>query len=70
MSFDLGEYSIVSFAVPKASPTKGGRDHIYLQGQEDGVVYELIWNPGEIRAMLCEILGKRGSIPTEVCEKV
>ena len=68
MSFDLAEYSIGSFAVPKGSPTNGGRDHIYLQGQEDGVVYKLIWNPDEIKAMLCEILRKQDYMPTEVCE--
>ena len=70
MSFDLGDYSIGSFAVPKGSPTNGGQDHIYLQGQEDGVVYRLIWNPGEIKAMLCEILRKQDYMPTEVCEQV
>ena len=70
MNFDLGEYSIGSFAVPKGSPTNGGQDHIYLQGQEDGVVYRLIWNPADIKSMLCEILRKQDYMPTEVCEQV
>ena len=70
MSFDLAEYSIGSFAIPKGSPVPRIRDHIYLQGQEGGVVYELVWNPADIKSMLCEILHKQDYMPTEVCEKV
>ena len=62
------DYSIGSFAFPKGSPTGGVPDNIYLQGQEDGVVYGLVWNPTKIKAMLCEIVRKQDYMPSEVCE--
>ena len=60
MSYDLQDYSIVNLAFPEEfSRADGVPDNIYLQGQEDGVVYSLVWNPKKIKAMLCEIVRKQ-----------
>jgi hypothetical protein len=61
MSYDLQDYSIVNLAFPEESQTGAGgvQDNIYLQGQEDGVVYSLVWNPMKIKAMLCDIVRKQ-----------
>jgi hypothetical protein len=61
MSYDLQDYSIVNLAFPEGSRTVAGGvpDNIYLQGQEDGVVYSLVWNPAKTKAMLCEIVRKQ-----------
>jgi len=60
-SYDLQDYSIVNLAFPQRSQTGPGAvpDNINLQGQEDGVVYSLVWNPAKIKAMLCEIVRKQ-----------
>jgi hypothetical protein len=61
MSYDLQDYSIVNLAFPRESQTgaDGVPDNIYLQGQEDGVVYSLVWNPAKIKAMMCGIVRKQ-----------
>ena len=60
MSYDLQDYSIVNLAFPEEfRPAGGVQDNIYLQGQEDGVVYSLVWNPTKIKAMLCDIVRKQ-----------
>jgi Novel STAND NTPase 1 len=61
MSYDLQDYTIVNLAFPEESQTGAGgvRDNIYLLGQEDGVVYSLVWNPMKIKAMLCDIVRKQ-----------
>ena len=61
MSYDLQDYSIVNLAFPEELQTGAGgvQDNIYLQGQEDGVVYSLVWNPMKIKAMLCDIVRKQ-----------
>jgi hypothetical protein len=67
MSYDLQDYSIVNLVFPQGSQTGAGgvQDNIYLQGQENGVVYSLVWNPTKIKAMLCGIVRKQngGRIP-------
>jgi hypothetical protein len=61
ISYDLQDYSIVNLAFPEESQTGAGGvpDNIYLQGQEDGVVYSLVWNPTKIKAMLCGIVRRQ-----------
>ena len=70
MSYDLRDYSIGSFAFPKGSPTNGVQDNIYLQGQEDGVVYSLVWNPTKIKAMLCDNRAQAKRRPSSTNEPV
>jgi hypothetical protein len=66
MRFDLGSYSIrrVAFA-RKLSPIKDVPDFIYLQSQEQDVIYKLVWNPTAVRSLLCDTLRNQndGGVP-------